>query len=92
MAKRVFIAATRQNEGKTTVSLGLLACLTGKVERLGFIKPVGQRYLEVEGHKVDEDAVLIKDVFGMTFEPARHEPRGRRARLHPQLHRARRRA
>lgn len=67
MAKRVFIAATRQNEGKTTVSLGLLACLSGRVDKLGFIKPVGQRYLEVEGHKVDEDAVLIRDVFGMPF-------------------------
>ncbi len=65
MAKRVFIAATRQNEGKTTVSLGLLACLSGRIKRLGFIKPVGQRYQEIEGHKVDEDAVLIKDVFGM---------------------------
>lgn len=68
MAKRVFIAATRQNEGKTTVSLGLLACLSGKVDRLGFIKPVGQRYIEVEGHKIDEDSVLIKDVFGMPFD------------------------
>ena len=68
MAKRVFIAATRQNEGKTTISLGLLACLSGKVARPGFIKPVGQRYLEVEGHKIDEDAVLIRDVFSMPFD------------------------
>lgn len=68
MAKRIFIAATRQNDGKTTISLGLLACLSGKVKRLGFIKPVGQRYIEVEGHKIDEDAVLIHDVFGMPFD------------------------
>ena len=67
MAKRVFIAATRQNEGKTTVSLGLLACLSSTVKRLGFIKPVGQRYIEVDGHKIDEDAVLIRDVFAMPF-------------------------
>ncbi len=65
MAKRVFVAATRQNEGKTTVSLGLLACLHGRVEEPGFIKPIGQRYVEVDGRKVDEDAVLIRDVFDM---------------------------
>jgi len=68
MAKRVFVAATRQNEGKTTLSLGLLACLSSKVKRLGFIKPVGQRYIEIEGHKIDEDAVLIKGVFSMPFD------------------------
>lgn len=65
MAKRVFIAATRQNEGKTTVALGLLACLAGRVARMGFIKPVGQRYVEIEGHKIDEDALLVRDVFDM---------------------------
>ncbi|MHC4713434.1 MAG: phosphotransacetylase family protein [Planctomycetota bacterium] len=66
MAKRIFVAATRQNDGKTTVSLGLLACISGSMERLGFIKPVGQRYIEIEGHKIDEDAVLMRDVFGMS--------------------------
>ncbi len=68
MAKRVFIAATRQNDGKTTISLGLLACLKGAIKRMGFIKPVGQRYIEIDGHKIDEDAVLIRDVFDL---PAR---------------------
>lgn len=65
MAKRVFIAATRQNEGKTTVSLGLLACLSSKVKRVAFMKPVGQRFVEVDGHKIDEDAVLLQQVFGL---------------------------
>lgn len=68
MAKRIFIAATRQNEGKTTLALGLLACLSGRIQKLGFIKPVGQRYVEVEDHKIDEDAVLIRHVFKMSGE------------------------
>jgi len=66
MAKRVFIAATRQNDGKTTISLGLLACLSATIKRLGFTKPVGQRYIEMDGHRIDEDAVLIRDVFDMS--------------------------
>ena len=47
---RVFIAATRQNDGKTTPSLGLIAALQGYFPRVGYIKPVGQRFVEVGEH------------------------------------------
>ncbi len=65
MAKRIFIAATMQNDGKTTVSLGLIAALKKRFDRIGFIKPIGQRYLVEQGYKVDEDSVLIEEVFGI---------------------------
>jgi BioD-like phosphotransacetylase family protein len=61
--KRLFVAATRQNEGKTTTCLGLLLHLKQKVRSLGFIKPVGQRYTEVDGVRIDKDAVLMDEVF-----------------------------
>jgi BioD-like phosphotransacetylase family protein len=64
-AKRVFLAATGQNRGKTTTSLGLLAAIRDRGLRLGFVKPVGQRYLVVEGTRADEDAVLVSEVFGL---------------------------
>jgi BioD-like phosphotransacetylase family protein len=62
---RVFIAATRQNDGKTTASLGLLAALQRLHPRVGYIKPVGQRYVEIDEHKVDEDTVLMDRVYGL---------------------------
>jgi BioD-like phosphotransacetylase family protein len=62
---RVFIAATRQNDGKTTTSLGLLNCLRGFYPRIGYIKPVGQRYVEVAEHKIDEDTVLMDSVYSL---------------------------
>ncbi|MFA5143867.1 MAG: AAA family ATPase [Candidatus Omnitrophota bacterium] len=65
MAKKIFIAATQQNDGKTTVSLGLIAAFKKHFERIGFIKPIGQRYLMEQGYKVDEDSVLIEEVFGI---------------------------
>jgi len=65
MAKKIFIAATQQNDGKTTVSLGLIAALKKRFDRIGFIKPIGQRYLVEQGYKVDEDSVLIEEVFGI---------------------------
>src|SRR6195256_664165 len=60
---RVFIAATRQNDGKTTVSLGLIAALQQHFPRVGYIKPVGQRFVEIEEQKIDEDTVLMDHVY-----------------------------
>jgi BioD-like phosphotransacetylase family protein len=62
---RVFIAATRQNDGKTTTSLGLIAALQKHFSRVGYIKPVGQRFVEIEEEKIDEDSVLMDAVFRM---------------------------
>ena len=60
---RVFIAATRQNDGKTTTSLGLIAALQEHFPRIGYIKPVGQRFVEIEEQKIDEDTVLMDAVY-----------------------------
>jgi BioD-like phosphotransacetylase family protein len=60
---RVFIAATRQNEGKTTAALGLIAALQEHFPRIGYIKPVGQRFVEIEEQKIDEDTVLMDAVY-----------------------------
>jgi BioD-like phosphotransacetylase family protein len=62
---RVFIAATRQNDGKTTASLGLIAALQKYFPRVGYIKPVGQRFIEIEEQKIDEDSVLMDAVYSM---------------------------
>ncbi|MBG88159.1 MAG: hypothetical protein CMO80_14825 [Verrucomicrobiales bacterium] len=62
---RVFIAATRQNDGKTTTSLGLLAELQKRYSRIGYIKPVGQRFVEVDEAKIDEDTVLMDSVYNL---------------------------
>jgi len=63
ITKRIFVAATRMNDGKTTSCLGLFAALQHLYPRVGFIKPVGQRYVEVEGHLVDEDSYLLDMIY-----------------------------
>ena len=65
MQRRIFVAATKQNDGKTTISLGLIRAFRKRFNRVGFIKPVGQRYVFEHGYKVDEDSVLIEKVCGM---------------------------
>jgi len=72
---RIFIAATRQDEGKTTTSLGLLTCLQQRFNALGFMKPVGQRYVELPGGaQVDKDVWLFINHFGFTDPPEQMSP------------------
>ncbi|HLS27272.1 MAG TPA: AAA family ATPase [Opitutales bacterium] len=61
--KRVFIAATRQDDGKTTTCLGLYGALQTLFTDVGFIKPVGQRFVEIEGHSIDEDSLLLDTIY-----------------------------
>ncbi|MCC5788282.1 MAG: AAA family ATPase [Opitutales bacterium] len=63
--KRIFVAATRQNDGKTTSCLGLYAALQARFPRVGFIKPVGQRFIEVDGLKIDEDSFLLDTIYNV---------------------------
>lgn len=60
---RLFVAATQQNDGKTTTSLGLFNAIKPKLGRIGFIKPVGQRFINIEGKKIDEDTFLIDETY-----------------------------
>jgi BioD-like phosphotransacetylase family protein len=60
--RKLFIAATSQDDGKTTIALGLARAFRERAKAIGFIKPVGQRYIDVEGEQIDEDSVLVQRV------------------------------
>jgi BioD-like phosphotransacetylase family protein len=78
--RQVYLAATGMNRGKTTFALGLLAAMLDRGYSTGFMKPVGQHYALVDGIPADEDAILMRSVFGMddpleVMSPV-HIPRG----------------
>ena len=78
--RQVYLAATGMNRGKTTFALGLLAALLDRGLSTGFMKPVGQRYALVDDIPADEDAILMRSVYGITdplavMSPV-HIPRG----------------
>jgi hypothetical protein len=61
MSRNLFITATRPNEGKTAITLGLTAGFVKKGKRIGFIKPVGQADIEAGNQRaIDEDTLLIE--------------------------------
>ena len=65
MAKKIFVAATGQNSGKTTTSLSLLHLARKKYDRIGFIKPIGPKLATLNGRLVDKDAALMAQVYGL---------------------------
>ncbi len=78
--RQLFLAATGQNRGKTTTSLGLIDGFRRRGHRTGFTKPVGQRAVVVDGRPTDEDALLMRTVFDLpepisAMSPV-HLPRG----------------
>jgi BioD-like phosphotransacetylase family protein len=74
--KHLYLAATGQNRGKTTVSLGVMDGFQRRGLSTGFMKPVGQRTVIEEGVPADEDAVLMKTVFKLG------EPLGQMSPVH----------
>ena len=65
MCKKIFIAATGQHCGKTTISLSLMHLARKKYERVGFVKPIGPKCIEYNGMTMDMDAAMICGVFGL---------------------------
>lgn len=68
MAKKIFIAATGQHCGKTTMSVALIHLLKKQGYRVGFMKPVGQEFVEYKGLEIDKDAALMHELFKMNDE------------------------
>jgi len=60
---RVYVAATRQNDGKTITALGLLSAIGDYFKNVGYIKPVGQQVRLIDGENIDKDANLMNEVF-----------------------------
>jgi BioD-like phosphotransacetylase family protein len=60
---KIYVAATRQNDGKTTTVLGLLDIISEIFPRVGYIKPVGQQVKLIGDHHIDKDATLMNEVF-----------------------------
>ena len=78
MQRPIFVAATRQHVGKTTVSLALVSGLKKHFDKVGFLKPVGQQHVEVfsdnlqKNIQVDKDVCLVKEHFHLDHIDYQH--------------------
>lgn len=77
MAKKppvLFVAGTGQHSGKTLVSLGMVMHARALGMEARYMKPVGQRTVEMNGRLVDEDVVLLMDVCHLGTSPESASP------------------
>ncbi|GFO54658.1 cobyrinic acid a,c-diamide synthase [Geomonas sp. Red276] len=74
MAKKIFVAATGQNCGKTTISISLMHQARKKYRRVGFMKPFGPKVLLYDDFMVDMDALLMAKAFGLEEDIALMSP------------------
>lgn len=74
MCRKIFVGATGQNCGKTTISLSLMHLARKKYERVGFMKPLGPKWIEFNGKLVDKDAAMFASVFGVEEDVALMSP------------------
>ena len=73
-ARSIYVAATNQHVGKTTSTLGLVSVLRQRGINIGYCKPVGQRFLDLENIRVDKDTLLFADLLGFDIVPELHSP------------------
>ncbi len=73
-AKSLYVAATNQHVGKTTSTLGLVSIFKQRGINIGYCKPVGQRYLDLDNVRVDKDTLLFADLLGFDIIPDWHSP------------------
>ena len=72
--KGFYVAATNQHVGKTTSTLGLAAIYRAMGFNVGYCKPVGQHFIDLESLRVDKDTLLFADLLGFKLKPDYHSP------------------
>jgi phosphate acetyltransferase len=70
----LFVAATGQNVGKTTLCLGLVSGLLKRFASVGYFKPVGQEHITIEKGPVDKDVLLFHSYFRLSDTPQTMSP------------------
>ena len=74
MRKYIYVAASSQHVGKTTTTLGLVAGLLNQGKNVGYCKPVGQQFLDINNLRVDKDTLLFSDLINFDLDPDLHSP------------------
>ncbi|MHC1589203.1 MAG: AAA family ATPase [Methermicoccaceae archaeon] len=63
--KPILVASTRAYCGKSALCIGLLSVLAERGYSVGYMKPVGNALVDVDGVLMDEDAIMMKQLFGL---------------------------
>ena len=74
MVKSLFITASKQHVGKTTVSLSIMNHFIQRFNTVGYVKPIGQKHVLIDGVKVDKDVKLFQRYFNLSDDAQSMSP------------------
>ncbi len=63
MSKNIYIASSSPNTGKSVICLGLINAFRGIVGRVGYFKPIGNKYKK--NTTTDKEVIMIKETFNL---------------------------
>lgn len=67
--KNLFVTATKHGEGKSLVTMGLMAHLSKKTQKIGYFKPVGRASpRDNAASGVDGDVLLMKETYRLPLD------------------------
>ncbi len=66
MAKKIYLASTSSKSGKSVICIGLVHAFRGMVAKVGYFKPIGQKYRKNEDY--DKISIMIKKTFNISDE------------------------
>ena len=72
--RNIYVAASSQHVGKTTSTLGLVSNFLHRGMKVGYCKPIGQKFLDVKNLRVDKDTLLFVDLIHFDLDPELHSP------------------
>jgi BioD-like phosphotransacetylase family protein len=67
--KKIVVASTHKEAGKTSIIIGLSKILEEKGKSIGYMKPIGDRLLYQKKRLWDYDAALVSSILDLTESP-----------------------
>lgn len=64
IVKPLYVVGTQRHVGKTTMCAGLAHALSQRGLRVGYMKPLGQRFVAGKGNVLHDDALLVANCLG----------------------------
>ena len=61
----LYIAGSEKDAGKTTLSIGIMSYLKPRLEKVAFLKPLGQKAMMVDQKSVGQDSFLMERTFAL---------------------------
>jgi len=65
----IYLSSAKKHAGKTSIGIGLILALREKGMNVGYIKPIGTTFRDLDGRLVDEDALHLKSILSLEDSP-----------------------